>query len=100
MRPVPSLSRKLIDAREGGLAKEDAELAQLLVIHRDADATGFLQGDNHCPRPWRCGLLDEAGRDEFVHNHVHLLCGRGVDAVGPRRERRVVRGNRNLEGGQ
>ena len=27
-----------------------------------------------------------------------MLCGRGVDAVGPRRDKRVFRGNSYLEG--
>ena len=93
------LVENLTDARDGDLAK-DAEFIQLLVIHRDADATGFLRDDNYWTRRGRCGVLDEVSGKEFVQNRVHLLCARGINAVGPRCDRRAARGNSYLEGEQ
>lgn len=73
---------------------------QLLVIHRDADAYGFRREYNHWAGPGECGVFDEAGGDEFTLNHDHLLIGRGMDAVEPRRDTRALHGNRYLEGDQ
>ena len=88
-----------VDSGDGGLAK-DAEFVQLLVVDRDVDGTEFLEDDNHWARPWRCRMLDEARGEEFVQNRIHFLGGRTIDAVGPRRDGRAVRRNRNLEGKQ
>ena len=66
---------------------------------RDANVTEFLRDDNHWDRPWRCGVLDEAGSEEYVQNRVHLFCGREVNTVGPRRSRSCS-GNSHLAGGQ
>ena len=91
------LVENLIDARDGEPAK-DAEFVQLLENHREANATGFLRDGNHWARPGRCGVLDEAGGEEYIQNRVHLLCGRGIEARGPRRDRRAVRGTVILKG--
>ena len=70
----------------------------LLVIRRGADATGLLWDDHHWARPWGYRVLDAAGGEEFVQHRVHVLCGRGIDAVGLSRDRRAARGKRYLKG--
>ena len=80
------------------LAK-DSEFVQLLVVDRDADATGRLGNYNNWARG-RCGVLDEARGEEFVQNRVHLLGSRRIDVVEPRHDGRAVRRNRNVEGKQ
>ena len=53
--------------------------------------TGLAHGDVECwTRPAATNLSTS----------VHLLGGRNVDAVGPRRDGRAVRRNRNLKGKQ
>ena len=42
-------------------------------------------------------MLDEARGEELIQNRVHFLVSQRTDAVGPRRDGRTVRGNRNLE---
>ena len=88
--------KDFMDSRDGELAK-DAEFCQLLVVDCDSDATGFLRKDNHGARQWRRRVLDEACGEELVQIRVHFLGSRTVNTVGPRRDGRAVRRNRNLE---
>ena len=45
-------------------------------------------------------MLVDARGEEFVQSRVNFLGGRRIDAVGPGRDGRAVRRNRNLEGKQ
>ena len=59
------------------------DLFQFLIVDGDSNASGFLWDAFERARPWRGGVLDEAGGEVRVENGVYLLREDRVQSVRP-----------------